>query len=225
MVKQIDSIFDALHQIILSFFFKLAVFSPALVNAVLVGFGVGSFAGKEWGRIAGLISGLVAAIAIEAASVIASWNMDAKKVSTYILPVLYIGGSWIVVWIGLNDGWLVNVVGFVMPIFAVSLPGVIADRKRRLEEGEAERQKREMTINYQKERTKQERAKARAVKASNLASNSVKNMSNVSKEDALQWLAERPDVSPTIAAQELGVSRQTVYNYRQELSDNANGKL
>lgn len=240
MVELIDQLFEALHQIIISFFFKLAIFAPALVNAVLVGFGIGSFANAKWGIVAGLIAGVVAAIAMEAASIIASFNLDAQKVTSYILPVLYIAGSWIVVWFGLPGDWQIEIIGFVMPIFAISLPAVIAGRKRLQNDLKLELQKQELEHKQQEEitkreaektrqlqeqikleqehteqeqeRTKQERAKARGVKASNLASSRVK------KEDALQWLTERPDISPSLAAQELGVSRQTIYNWRDEIA-------
>ena len=60
-----------------------------------------------------------------------------------------------------------------------------------------------------------------AVRLSKKRQISVKTLSRAAqkKEDALQWLSQHPDATPTVAASELGVSRQTVYNYKNELQN------
>lgn len=216
MVERIDNLFDALHKIIVSFFFKLAIFTPALVNAVLVGFGVGSFSYNKWGLWAGIIAGIITAVAIEAASIIASFNLDAKQISSYILPLLYIGGSWIVVWLGLREGWLIDVIGFVMPIFAISLPAVIAGKNRQREQRDNEftTEKEKLTLiaqqqsertRQEEERTKQERAKARAIKYQTGIStgNSKKNSTIPPVEEIMEMY---------------GVQRSRAYEIRREMS-------
>lgn len=212
MVQQFEEFFDAVHQIVLMFFFKLAVFTPALTNAVLVGLAINHFVTGKWGWFAGLVAGCVTAVSIEAAGLILSWNM--QKGSQWLMVSLYVAGSWILVWLGLNDGWLTNVVGFIMPIFAVAAQWTVASHDRQKKLAAESRDLAAMELEKTKEITKQERAKARAAK--NLQK-SAKNEQNYSKNDVLLWLAQNPDASTGKAADMFGVTTQTIRNYRKEL--------
>ena len=215
MAENIDKLFLALHNIILSFIFRVGVFFPALTNAVLVGFAINAFAGDRWGQPAGLISGLVAGSAIEVGGVVLAWNMKTERRASWLVMCLYLIGSWLLIWLGLDDGLLTNVVGFIMPIFAVATQATISEREKRLEQKAEDAEQTNLELNQvkeveelrlaqAKELTKQERAKARS--ASNLA--------KPTQEEVQEFLQANPDLGPTEAARQLGVTRQTIYRYK-----------
>jgi len=216
MVERADAFFDALHEIILSFFFKLAIFAPAMLNACLVGFGVGSVAAGLWGFEAGVICGVVTAFALEVPSVVTGWSMDTSRLSTYPLPAMYIICSWAVIWFGLRAGLLVDVIGTVTPVFAVMLPTVVSHRKRVRDEVQKEQDTRQKELEIERERTKQARAEARRAKAHGGAA----AMPKPERLEYLRGAAKEEGFSPTDAAGVLGVTRQTIYADLREINQN-----
>ena len=211
MVEKVENFFTAIHLIILSFFERIMVFAPALVNAVLLGFAVHNFCvttfGWRWEFAA--ISGVAVAGAMESAGVNLSRSMEPGKV-VWKWVSLYVGGSWFLVILGLNHGFLVSLVGIVMPIFAVAVQWnvsqkdfKIAEQKRLKEEGDKE-------IIRTKEQTKQERAKARAAKAGGIgiSSGKVENIPGISTPPPVEQIME-----------EYGVGKSRAYEIRKSYTN------
>lgn len=224
-VNVFEGLFDALNKIILSFFFKVLVFAPALMNATLVGLGVGHFAAGRWGSDAGWVAGIAAALGIEAAGIILSWNLEGWW---KLLIGLYVIGSWLMVWLGLQDGWLLNIAGGVMPLFAVATQSAVAHREAAAAAAKVEAENKdkedntalkmqEIGLARAQEETKQKRAEVKLAKQ-----NFGKKMS---KNEAFAWLKQNPATPTAEAANELGVTLQTVRNYRREMGEVQNGKL
>lgn len=213
VVEKAENLFSSVHQIILSFIFELGVFLPPLVNAVLIGFAVGTLTSSIWGYWAGVISGLIAASAIEVMGIILSWNLQGWN---YWLIPLYILGSWLLVLFGLPIDKVTTTVGIIMPVFAVATQNIVSKRKRREEETNKEKEKSEQEILKLKEETKQARAKARAAKAQNL----VKSDTKISKNDVMDWLQSNKEAPTGEVVRLFGISDQTVRNYKKELNGN-----
>lgn len=212
-VQTVDDFFGAIHTITLSFFFKVGVFFPALVNAVLIGYALHNTVTGMWGGLAGWIAGVVGAIGMEAAGIGMSWNLDSRNRSRWVLFLgLYIIGSWVLIWVGLDDGLLPKLAGSIMPLFAVALQGTLAVRKFHQEEVQTEFQVKQLELDKMREETKQAQARAREAKAQNLGQN------RANKTDILAWMSFHPNATTSEVMTEFGISDQTVRNYRKELS-------